>query len=51
VSDEEFAAWLRSVPREIPADEVERRVRVIDITRGEYFNHNESVHHYGEAAH
>lgn len=51
MSDEEAAAWLRSMAREVPVEEVERIERVRDITQGEYFNHNLTAHHYGEAAH
>lgn len=51
MSDEEFAKWLRSVPRTVGPEEVVQRERVKDITRGEYLNHNLSVHHYGEARH
>ncbi len=51
MSDQEFAAWLRSVTREVPPAEVERRARVSGITRGEYFNHHLTVHRSGESRH
>ncbi len=51
MTDREFAEWLRSVPREKSAEDVERAVRFNDITHGEYFNQNMNTHHWGEAQH
>lgn len=51
MTDEEFAAWLRSLPRELSQEEVSSRIRLRDDTEGEYFNHNLTVHHFGEGAH
>lgn len=50
MSDQEFAQWLRSVPREVPADEVERRERQRDAERGEWINPHQFPHHFGESA-
>lgn len=51
MSDQEFAAWLRSLPRVMSPEEVDQRERLRDITRGEYLNHNLSVHRYSESRH
>lgn len=45
MSDREFSAWLRSLPRELSQAEVDRREMFRDITRGEYFNRELVVHH------
>lgn len=51
MSDREWAEWLRSL-RRLSQDEVDRRERVRDISRGEYLNRELVVHHsYGEARH
>lgn len=51
MTDQEFAEFLRKVPREIPEGEVVARGRVHDNTDGEYFNHHLFPHHYGESEH
>lgn len=44
-SDSEFAAWLRSMPREKPPEEVEQVERQHDVDRGPYVPHGGEVHH------
>jgi hypothetical protein len=51
MSDEEFAAWLRTVPRERSPEQVARAERAHDVECGEYVNRHASVHHYGESRH
>lgn len=51
MSDQEFADWLRSVPREVSPEEVERLERLHDLARGHWHNRNEVPCYYGEAAH
>lgn len=51
MSDEEFAAWLRTVPRERTPEQVERAERAHDADVGDYVNRHQSVHHYGESRH
>lgn len=51
MSDDQFAEWLRSMPREVPAEEVERLERLRDALRGPWHNPNEVPCYYGEAAH
>lgn len=50
MTDSEFAAWLRSLPRERSPEEVERAVRFRDDTLGEYFPHGRVVHHSSQEA-
>lgn len=45
MTDAEFAAWLRSVPREKPPEEVGRVERERDTVRGPYVPHGGEVHH------
>lgn len=49
MSDQEFAAWLRSYPREKSPEEVERGEHVRDRERGEYGQQDH--HEFGEARH
>lgn len=52
MTDSEFAAWLRSLPREVPAEEVERLEHQHDVERGPYVPHGGNVHHVpGESRH
>lgn len=51
MTDTEFAAWLRSIPREIPEEEVNRRTHLHDTEQGDWVNPHEFPHHFGEAAH
>lgn len=51
MSDQEFAAWLKSVPRTVTPSEVERRERSKDAARGYYVNHHLHVHHTEESRH
>lgn len=51
MSDEEFADWLRSVPREIPADKVEEIEHRHDVERGAYSPNGLITHCWGEAQH
>lgn len=51
MSDREFSAWLRSLPRELSQAEVDHRERFKDVTRGEYFNHHLNVHIFEESRH
>ena len=52
MSDREFAEWLRSVPRVIPASEAQRHERERDRERGAYVPPSDIVHHVaGEARH
>jgi len=51
MSDQEFAAWLRTVPRTVTPGEVERRERSRDAVRGYYVNHHLHVHHVEESRH
>ena len=51
MTDTEFAAWLRSYPREKSPEQVARDERAHDVEVGDYVNSHMSVHHYGEAAH
>lgn len=44
MSDQEFADWLRSVPREITPEEVERVERDRDRERGPYVPHHHKVY-------
>ena len=44
-SDREFADWLASLPREVPAEEVERRERQHDLERGLYVPAGQIIHH------
>lgn len=45
MTDSEFAAWLRSMPREKPPEEVEQVERQHDVDRGPYVPHGGEVHH------
>ena len=50
-SERVWAQWLRSL-RLLPQEEVDRRERVKDISRGEYLNRELVVHHtFGESRH
>ena len=51
MTDQEFAAWLRSLPREQSEEESARLEHEHDLARGEYVNPHLTPHHYGEAAH
>lgn len=51
MTDQEFADWLKSAPRERTWEEVELAIIQHDAERGEYVNPNLSVHHYGESRH
>jgi hypothetical protein len=51
LSDEEFVAWLRSMPRERSPEQVDQVERQHDAERGEYIPHGFITHHYGEAQH
>lgn len=49
MTDTEFAAWLRSLPREVPPEKVEQAVHQRDAERGPWVA-NQVVHHeYGES--
>lgn len=50
MSDQEFAEWLRSYPREKSPEEVEHREHVRDRERGEYIGQQEH-HEFGESRH
>ena len=50
-SDEEFAEYVRSLPRVLSAEEVEALERVRTQRHGEYLNHHLSVHHCLESRH
>lgn len=51
MSDRELAEWLRSL-RRMSQEEVDRRERVRDISRGYYQNRELVVHHgHGESRH
>jgi hypothetical protein len=50
MTDHEFAAWLRSTPREKSPEEVDRIEHAHDVERGPWVA-NQIVHHeYGESA-
>ena len=51
MTDLEFAAFLRSLPREQSEEESARLGHEHDLARGEYVNPHLTPHHYGEAAH
>lgn len=52
MTDEEFAAWLRSVPRSMSQEDVDRAVAARDREQGRYVPHGGAVHHVeGESAH
>ncbi len=50
MTDQEFAAWLRTVPREVPPEKVEEAEQLRAAEAGPYVPHH---HHpyFGEAAH
>lgn len=48
MTDTEFAAWLRSYPREKSPEQVERDERAHDAKQGLYIPHGGSVHHGAE---
>ena len=50
MTDQQFAAWLRSLPREQSEEQVHRSGRQHDAEQGEWVA-NQIVHHeYGESA-
>lgn len=51
MTDTEFAAWMRSLPREKTQEQVDSLIQGRDLEEGEYVNHNLFVHHFGEAGH
>jgi hypothetical protein len=51
MTDTEFAAMLRSVPRELTPEESDVRERRRDAERGAYVSPTETTHHCGESAH
>lgn len=50
MTDREHADWLRSLPREVPPEQVIEVEHAADVERGPYIPHH---HHpyFGEAAH
>ncbi len=48
MTDQEFAAFLRSLPRELPEEEVEHIEHAHDAVRGRYVPHGGTVHHYAD---
>jgi hypothetical protein len=50
MTDQEFADFLRSLPREIPPEKVEEIEREHDAERG-VFQPLPGHHHYGESHH
>lgn len=51
MSDEEFATYLRSLPREVSVDEADELERLRDVDRGLWHNPNEVPCYFGGAAH
>lgn len=51
MTDQEFADWLRSMPREKSVEESARLEHEHDVERGPYVPHSEITFHCGEAAH
>lgn len=45
MTDQEFADWLKSVPRERTWEEVELLIMERDRERGPYIPHGQNVHH------
>ena len=51
-SDQEFAEYLRSLPREKSAEQVEQEIAERDAELGPYVPHGGEVHHIpGESRH
>lgn len=50
MNDQEFAAWLRSLPRETPPEEAEAAELAHDVEVGPYVPHHHHAY-YGEAGH
>lgn len=51
MTDGEFAAWLRSLPRELSPEDVDRLGHEHDVEQGDWINPHESVHHWEESRH
>lgn len=51
LSDQQLAAFLKSVPRVIPESEVVRIEQARTARQGYYVNAHMSVHHYEESRH
>lgn len=50
MTDQEFATWLRSLPREVPPESVEEAEQAHDAEVGPYIPHHHHAY-YGEAGH
>lgn len=48
MTEEEFAEFLRSLPRELPPERVVELERDRDHQRGPYLPHGSEVHHYSD---
>lgn len=48
MTEEEFAEFLRSLPRELPPERVAELERDRDHQRGPYLPHGSEVHHYSD---
>lgn len=51
MTDTEFAAWLRTVPRELSPEQVDQIGHDHDAERGPYIPHTGTHHTAGEAGH
>lgn len=48
MTDTEFAAFMRNLPRELSAEQVETLEHEHDLLRGPYVPHGGEVHHYSD---